>query len=174
MNLEKYRVLFADETTDHLAEMVRALVSLERAEPAGSAEDAIDTIFRMAHSIKGMAASLDYQATTALAHSLEDWLEPWRRAGTIPEEGIALLYEVVSALERMVIEVGESAGSPQARDDLRERLSQSLASAPSSEPSGEGRSPGKKVVPTWRLHPCRGLFACGRRRSTASSPLSAS
>ena len=75
MDLEKYRRLFVDEATDHLGEMARALATLEG---GGSSREAIDTLFRMAHSIKGMAASLDYSSAATLAHRLEDWMEPLR------------------------------------------------------------------------------------------------
>ena len=62
VDLAKYRALFLEEATEHLAEMSRACLALEK-EPANG--EAIDLVFRMAHSIKGMAASLDYDAVTA-------------------------------------------------------------------------------------------------------------
>ena len=83
MDIEKYRRLFVEEATDHLAEMASALASLESRE-GGDAEAAIDTLFRMAHSIKGMASSLDYDSVASVAHRLEDWLEPMREAGVLP------------------------------------------------------------------------------------------
>ena len=128
MDLEKYRTLFVDETTDHLAEMSRALAAVERGDEDASDEGAIDTLFRMAHSIKGMAASLDYDAVSALAHRLEDWLEPVRSSGAMPEDGVQLVYEIIGALESMVAVVGAdeklSAGSGTAehRDDDRGAL----------------------------------------------------
>ena len=70
MDLEKYRLLFVDDATEHLVEMSRALCVLgEGGRPEERAE-AIDTLFRMTHSIKGMAASLDYDAASSLAHGL--------------------------------------------------------------------------------------------------------
>ena len=101
MDIEKYRQLFVDEATDHVAEMSRALAQLESRE-GGDAEGAIDTLFRMAHSIKGMASSLEYESVASLAHCLEDWLEPLREAGMLPDSALPLLYEVVAVLEQMV------------------------------------------------------------------------
>ncbi|MBW2280631.1 MAG: Hpt domain-containing protein [Deltaproteobacteria bacterium] len=121
MDLEKYRMLFVDETADHLAEMSRALAAVERGDEDASDERAIDTLFRMAHSIKGMAASLDYDAVSTLAHRLEDWLEPARSSGTIPDDGVQLVYEIIGALENMVAVVGAEA-VPSARNDLIARL----------------------------------------------------
>ena len=95
MNLEKYRLLFVDETTDHLTEMSRALGVLEEDPVPERAAEAIDTLFRMAHSIKGMAASLDYDAVSTLSHRLEDWLEPLRTASSLPRTALPVLYDVV-------------------------------------------------------------------------------
>ena len=108
MDLEKYRRLFVDEATDHLVEMSRALALLGEDTAAEARADAIDTLFCMAHSIKGMAASLDYDAVSTLAHRLEDWLEPLRSGSALSEHGLPLLFESVRALEEMVGIVDES------------------------------------------------------------------
>ena len=55
MDLEKYRALFLEEATEHLAEMSTALLVLEKS-PRDT--EAIGVVFRMAHSIKGMATML--------------------------------------------------------------------------------------------------------------------
>ena len=75
MDLEKYRRLFVEEANDHLVEMSGALTALEGGPSRQEADEAIDTLFRMAHSIKGMAASLDYASVSSLSHSFEDWME---------------------------------------------------------------------------------------------------
>lgn len=123
MDLEKYRTLFVDETTDHLDEMARALARAERGDNDASDESAIDTLFRMAHSIKGMAASLDYDVVSGLAHKLEDWLEPARSSGALPQGGVQLVYEIIGALEQMVAVVAAGEQLPAPRDDLIARLS---------------------------------------------------
>ena len=55
LDMAKYRRIFIEEADDHLAEISRALLDLEK--ELGDAS-AIGTIFRMTHSIKSMAASL--------------------------------------------------------------------------------------------------------------------
>ncbi len=122
MDLEKYRRLFVEEATEHLADMSRALVALEQERSAEETTEAVDTLFRMAHSIKGMAASLDYETVATLAHGLEDWIEPLRN-GAFPSAALGLLYESLAALEAMVAEVAETGVSPQPRSDLTEHLS---------------------------------------------------
>ena len=100
MDLAKYRTLFLEEATEHLAEISQALLELEKDARAG---EAIDLVFRMVHSIKGMAASLGYDAVSELAHRLEDRLGEWRAHGGVDDPtGVALLFRGLESLERMV------------------------------------------------------------------------
>lgn len=110
MDLSKYRNLFIEEATEHLCEMSRALLALEK-EPADAG--AIDLIFRMAHGIKGMAASLEYASLTQVSHSLEDRMAAIRTRGTaIPGDEMALLFRGLEALESMVAVVRETGEAP--------------------------------------------------------------
>ncbi len=162
MNLEKYRTLFVDEAGDHLQEMGRALAALSAGdEPV---ESAIDTLFRMAHSIKGMAASLDYDAVSSLAHRLEDWMEPLRAGADFDRSQLDLLAEAIAALEEMVACVEEGGAPPAAREDLLVRLAQKREDA-TATPAGL-----KKKLPRPRRRRSLVRFAFARRRSTASWP----
>ncbi len=129
MDLAKYRNLFLEEATEHLAEMSRALLALEK-DPADG--EAIDLVFRMAHSIKGMAGSLGYDAITELAHRLEDRMAAVRSAGRVEAgEALARLFRGLEGLERMV-EVVRRTGEPPAPEP---ELGEALAAAPvPSEP----------------------------------------
>ena len=92
--MAKYRTVFLEEATDHLAEISTALLALEK--ECGDAEG-IDLIFRMAHSIKGMAASLGYDPITELAHKLEDRMQEVRAAGRVrsPDE-LQLIFKGIT------------------------------------------------------------------------------
>ena len=70
--MAKYRLIFLEEGSDHLGEIGHALFDLEK-EMAST--QAIDTLFRMAHSLKSMAASLGYDPIAELAHRMEDRME---------------------------------------------------------------------------------------------------
>ncbi len=121
MDLAKYRRLFLEEATDHLAEMSRALLVLEKDAGAG---EAIETVFRMAHSIKSMAASLDYTSIAELSHRLEDRMEVVRTAGRVEEPGdLGLLFRGLEGLERMVAVVRETGEAPPSEPGLLEALS---------------------------------------------------
>ena len=110
MDMAKYRQVFLEEAADHLAEMSRALLELEK-DSAGA--EAIDSLFRMAHSIKGMAASLGYDSITEVSHRLEDRMQVIRTAGCITDpEDLALLFKGLEGLERMVAVVRETGEPP--------------------------------------------------------------
>lgn len=110
MDLAKYRALFLEEAEEHLVEMSRGLLELEK-DPAST--EALDLVFRMAHSIKGMAASIGYDGITELAHRLEDRIGAYRERGGVDEaEGLGALFQGLEGLERMVREVHDSGEPP--------------------------------------------------------------
>ena len=120
--MAKYRLIFLEESTDHLGEISRALFDLEK-EMAGA--DAIDTLFRMAHSIKSMAASLGYDSIADLAHRLEDRMEGVRAEGSVrSQDELALLFRSLEALEAMVATVARDEQPPAADDELLARLAE--------------------------------------------------
>ena len=110
MDLAKYRSLFLEEATEHLAEIGQALLTLEKDPRDGAA---LDIVFRMMHSMKGMGGSLGYDAVSELAHRLEDRLGAWRKGGGIDDgQGVAMLFRGLESLERMVAVVRETGEPP--------------------------------------------------------------
>ena len=110
MDMAKYRAVFVEESAEHIAEIGRALLELEK-KPDRS--EAIDVIFRMAHSIKGMAASLEYESITRAAHRLEDQMQIVRSAGRVsPGSELSELFEHLAELEIMIGVVRDTGASP--------------------------------------------------------------
>ena len=140
LDMAKYRAVFVEEATEHLAEISRALLELEK-DPSHA--DAIDRIFRMAHSIKGMAASLEYAGVTELAHRLEDRMQAIRSAGRLPAgDELSLLFRGLSGLERMVAIVRDSGQAPPAQPELVQALTAPLAASdPEAAPKKKALSP---------------------------------
>lgn len=127
--MSKYKALFVEESREHLSELNRLLVVLE-----GSGEPAplIDDIFRHAHSIKGMAASMQYDAIVTLAHRIEDVVGARRASGGgFERQLIDLLLRGVDALSSQV-ETVEADREIDAHDDLVNELVE--ASTPDSTP----------------------------------------
>jgi len=75
MDINKYRELFLSGVKEKLDEMTDLAVTLEK-EPKN--KDLIDSIFRNAHSIKGMAATMGYNTMSKLSHKLENLFDKIR------------------------------------------------------------------------------------------------
>ncbi len=131
--MTKYRAVFLEEATEHLEETSRGLLELER-DPARA--EAIDLVFRMAHSIKGMAASLGYDPITELAHRLEDRMQGARAAGRVEADDLALFFKGLEGLEAMLAAVRDADQAPPADP----RLLHALA-APQGPPKKKALSP---------------------------------
>ncbi len=102
MNIDHEAILhtFLDESEEELSKMEEALVALET-QPDD--EETLQTIFRVAHTIKGNAASLGFPRVASFAHTVEDTLQRLRDR-TLPVTGglITLLLRTVDALRQMV------------------------------------------------------------------------
>lgn len=121
MDMSQYRDLFVSESRTHLAAFNGLIVNLEE-KPDDKA--AIDEIFRHAHSLKGMAATMMYEPIANLAHIMEDLLSRVRSGEASFVASLAdLLLESSDALSGMVSQV-ESSGEAIPDDaNLLERLS---------------------------------------------------
>ena len=135
LDMAKYRTLFLEEAAEHLSEISGALLALEK-DPEAS--PSIDVIFRMAHSIKSMAASLEYESITELAHALEDRMEGVRSRGQVADGAETdALFQGLEGLEAMVAVVRETGEAPPPRLELVA----SIRAAPSSR-----EAPKKKAL----------------------------
>ena len=109
MDMSQYRELFISETREHLGSFNELIVALE-----SNAEDRenIDSLFRNAHSIKGMAASMGYKEIAGLAHKIEDLMDKVRKGILAFEPAMAdLLLEGADILECLVNDVEAGATS---------------------------------------------------------------
>jgi two-component system chemotaxis sensor kinase CheA len=147
---------FLAETEEGLHAMEEALVRLE-IEP-GDAET-IDTIFRVAHTLKGNAGSLGYAEVARFAHVMEDLLDDVR-AGRTP---------VSSALVTLLL---------QAADGLKEAVPDAVGGALELEPAQQALlaqlvalAEGNAVAPAV---PAAETVAPRRRREDVSSDRSRS
>jgi len=99
MDMSKYRELFLSETREHINSLNQLAVTLEQ-EPGN--RETIDALFREAHSIKGMAATMGFNGTAQLSHHLEDLLDGFRTSGDIPSTTIDYLLEGIDLLDGLL------------------------------------------------------------------------
>lgn len=125
LDMAKYHKLFLEESTDHLGEISTALLELEK---DTASVESIDVIFRMAHSIKSMAASLGFDSVTEVSHRLEDRMQEVRARGRLAsDEELSLLFKGLEGLEQMVALIRETGEAPPADEALLDALSHPVA-----------------------------------------------
>jgi two-component system, chemotaxis family, sensor kinase CheA len=143
VNVEAIAQSFLVESEEALDRMETALVVLE-GRPSDS--EAVNDIFRHAHTIKGNAASLGFSAVTALAHALEDLLERLRAGSLGVSCGlVTTLLKAVDALRQMI--PAAVAGNDELLPGQQSLLETLRAAAPTSvtlPPAVERRSPGRR------------------------------
>lgn len=91
--------LFRDEANERIDRIDATLLALEA---GNSAADAVDSLFRDAHTIKGAAAMIGMTDVSALAHAMEDVLVGAREAGWLEPALTDPLLRASGALRRMV------------------------------------------------------------------------
>jgi two-component system chemotaxis sensor kinase CheA len=106
MDTSEYMPMFLAEAREHLQELNLAVVSLE-ADP--SDHETVNEIFRIAHSIKGMSATMGFTRIAELTHKMEDVFELLRqRSGALPNEVIDTLLACLDALSGAVESIQSS------------------------------------------------------------------
>lgn len=106
MDVSQYLGIFLDETDEHLQSLNDQIMTLEN-EPEN--QDCINEIFRIAHTIKGMAGTMGYKRMQTLTHDMENVFSAVRD-GTIKveEHMIDVLFECLDALENYAKTIRET------------------------------------------------------------------
>lgn len=100
MDLSRYADLFLTESREHLSAMNHSLLALERA-PAAS--EPVQSLFRAVHTVKGMSATMGYEAVAELAHEMESILDRVRRGSLEASPPvIEALFGAADALEAAI------------------------------------------------------------------------
>ena len=104
MDTNQYMEMFLEESREHLQSLNDGLLGLE-----SNPEDLsiLNEIFRNAHTIKGMSATMGYNKIAELTHDMENVLDLLRKEQLkITEDIIDVLFKCVDSLEQMIESVG--------------------------------------------------------------------
>ena len=102
---EEHRKAFVAESEEGITELNNALLALE-SDPSDA--EAMDQIFRTAHTLKGNGAAMGYDSVSDLAHELEDLLDEVRGGEIeITPELMDLLFDGVDYLSAMVDDIAD-------------------------------------------------------------------
>lgn len=105
MDMNQYLSMFIDESNDHLQSLNENMLLLE-----GSPNDLsiVQVIFRSAHTLKGMAATMGFEDLAALTHQMENVLDLVRNEKLAMQDFIFdTLFKGLDALESMVQDITE-------------------------------------------------------------------
>ena len=139
METNQYMDMFLDESHEHLQSLNDGLLGLE-----DNAEDLsiLNEIFRNAHTLKGMSATMGYNKIAELTHEMEDVLDMLRKEQlAVTGDIIDTLFKCIDSLEQMIDNVAN--GDPEDLidvSDLVAKLSsimrgEKAAAAPAAEAS---------------------------------------
>ena len=96
MDTSEYMPMFLAEAREHLEQLNLCIVRLEE-DPKD--RETVDEIFRIAHSFKGMSATMGFAKIAELTHNMEDVFELLRqRSGGLPPEAIDTVFACLDAL----------------------------------------------------------------------------
>ena len=120
VDLSQYKSLFLEEARGYLQELNTLILSLEK---SMADENILNRIMAVAHTFKGISATMGYNHLAQLAHSLEDIFDFARKGQLkITKEMFSSLFRAVDALENGVKNIDKDN-----RDDFDDDVSKNLA-----------------------------------------------
>ncbi|MBR0062176.1 MAG: Hpt domain-containing protein, partial [Selenomonadaceae bacterium] len=150
METNQYMDMFLDESHEHLQSLNDGLLGLE-----DNAEDLsiLNEIFRNAHTLKGMSATMGYNKIAELTHEMEDVLDMLRKEQLkINSDIIDTLFKCVDSLEQMINNVAN--GDPEDLIDVSDLVAKlgsilrgESAPAPAAAPAATPAAPTAAATP---------------------------
>lgn len=105
MDTSQYMSMFLEESMDNLQTLNESLLELEQ---NPDDVDKLNEIFRVAHTIKGMAATMGFSEMAELTHKMEDVLSKFREGELkVTENVVTTLFKCLDTLELMVDNISE-------------------------------------------------------------------
>ncbi|GED24594.1 chemotaxis protein CheA [Brevibacillus agri] len=105
MDMNQYLDMFIEESKEHLQAINANLLLLE-SDPGNIAH--VKEIFRSAHTLKGMSATMGFEDMASLTHEAENVLDLIRNQKlTITSDIMDVIFQSVDLIESMVIDITE-------------------------------------------------------------------
>lgn len=144
MDTNQYMEMFLDESREHLDSLDDGLMTLEK-DP--SELSILNDIFRNAHTLKGMSATMGYTKIAELTHDMENILDALRKEQMeVTEDIIDTLLKCGDSLRQMVESIGE--GGSEDVVDISEVAAKLSALLKGESPANvAAAAPSAKVVP---------------------------
>lgn len=100
MDMSQYLQIFIEEAKEHVQSLNECLLQIEK-DPED--KDVLNEIFRVAHTIKGMAGTMGFTKMTKLTHDMENVLHAIRNDEIkVTTDLVDVLFKCLDALENYV------------------------------------------------------------------------
>jgi two-component system, chemotaxis family, sensor kinase CheA len=105
MEMSQYLEVFIEESKEHLQNCNERLLDLEK---NPSDLSIVNDIFRSAHTLKGMSATMGYEDLASLTHQMENVLDAIRNQKiSVNPEILDVVFEATDDLEAMVFSIAD-------------------------------------------------------------------
>lgn len=136
MEVNQYLEMFIEESKEHLQACSENLLELEK-----NPEDIsiVNEIFRSAHTLKGMSATMGYEDLADLTHKMENVLDAIRNEKIkVTPEILDVVFESVDHLEEMVLDIADGGDGKRNVSETVEKLKKIEAGEDFSQTSSNG------------------------------------
>ncbi len=100
MEMSEYKEIFKVESEEHLQQLNEALLGLEQ---NPNEMEYINNMFRSAHTLKGMSATMGFNTIAELTHEMENIMDMIRKSQiSLTEKIIEIQFECLDTLEMLV------------------------------------------------------------------------
>ncbi len=142
-DINQFKEIFVSESKEHLGVLNTSLLELEK-NPTNTS--LVNEIFRVAHTLKGMAATMGFDKVTGLTHSMENVLDKFRSGKLeIKPEMIDVLFDCFDVLELLLEEVGSGADRGIDVQSLIDKLKATADAQVAAPASTSGPAPAVEV-----------------------------
>ncbi|ARK25788.1 chemotaxis protein CheA [Sporosarcina sp. P37] len=153
MDVNQYLDMFIEESKEHLQACSEQLLALEN-NPDDLA--IVNEIFRAAHTLKGMSATMGYEDIADLTHKMENVLDAIRNSKiSVSTEILDVVFEAVDDLELMVQDIEAGGDGKKDVSKLVETLNRIEAGQPldlEAEPAATTEEAPLEVITSTGIH----------------------
>ncbi|MBE6081736.1 chemotaxis protein CheA [Acidilutibacter cellobiosedens] len=111
MDISQYLNAFVEESKEHIQNMNEILLDLEK---DVHNQDILNELFRIAHTLKGMAGTMGFNSMANLTHQMEDVLQGIRSGEIqVSENTMDVLFECADVLDSCISQISETSKEPE-------------------------------------------------------------
>ena len=111
LDISQYLNAFVEESKEHIQNMNEILLDLEK---DVHNQDILNELFRIAHTLKGMAGTMGFNSMANLTHQMEDVLQGIRSGEIqVSENTMDVLFECADVLDSCISQISETGKEPE-------------------------------------------------------------